>query len=159
MSDSTPPPSAQARAAAGCGASCSSSCRSSRLWRASPSICNGGRYISTDNAYVAAQKVLVTPQISGTVNDIKVAEGQKLKAGDVLFTIDPKPYEIALAEAKAALTRAETDFGALKSQYQGFAPQIELASTPWTSARRRWTASRSFWPARWWRAPTSRKTR
>lgn len=88
---------------------------------------HGGRYISTDNAYVAAQKVLVTPQISGTVNDIKVAEGQSLKAGDVLFTIDPKPYEIALAEAKAALTRAETDFGALKSQYQGFAPQIEVA--------------------------------
>jgi membrane fusion protein (multidrug efflux system) len=88
---------------------------------------NGGRYISTDNAYVAAQKVLVTPQISGTVNEIKVAEGQKLKAGDVLFTIDPRPYEIALAEAKAAQTRAETDFAALKVQYQGFAPQIELA--------------------------------
>jgi len=88
---------------------------------------HGGRYISTDNAYVAAQKVLVTPQISGTVNDIKVTEGQKLKAGDVLFSIDPKPYEIALAEAKAALTRAETDFGALKSQYQGFAPQMEVA--------------------------------
>lgn len=88
---------------------------------------HGGRYISTDNAYVSAQKVLVTPQISGTVNDIKVTEGQKLKAGDVLFTIDPKPYEIALAEAKAALTRAETDFAALKTQYQGFAPQIEVA--------------------------------
>ena len=88
---------------------------------------HGGRYISTDNAYVAAQKVLVTPQISGTVSAIQVAEGQKLKAGDVLFTIDPRPYEIALAEAKAALTRAETDFGALKSQYQGFAPQIEVA--------------------------------
>jgi len=87
----------------------------------------GGRYISTDNAYVSAQKVLVTPQISGTVSEIKVAEGQKLKAGDVLFTIDPKPYEIALAEAKAALTRAETDFGALKTQYQGYAPQIEVA--------------------------------
>ena len=56
---------------------------------------HGGRYISTDNAYVAAQKILVTPQVSGTVNDIKVAEGQKLKAGDVLFTVDPQPYEIA----------------------------------------------------------------
>lgn len=88
---------------------------------------HGGRYISTDNAYVAAQKVLVTPQVSGTVNSIEVAEGQKLKAGDVLFTVDPRPYEIALAEARAALTRAETDFGALKTQYQGFAPQIEVA--------------------------------
>lgn len=88
---------------------------------------HGGRYISTDNAYVGAQKVLVTPQISGTVNAVKVAEGQKLKAGDVLFTIDPKPYEIALAEAQAAVTRAETDFGALKTQYAGFAPQIDIA--------------------------------
>ena len=88
---------------------------------------HGGRYISTDNAYVGAQKVLVTPQISGTVSEVKVAEGQKLKTGDVLFTIDPKPYEIALAEAKAAMTRAETDFGALKAQYAGFAPQIALA--------------------------------
>ena len=40
----------------------------------------GGRYISTDNAYVAAQKVLVTPQISGTVNDIKVAERAEVNA-------------------------------------------------------------------------------
>ncbi len=88
---------------------------------------NGGRYISTDNAYVAAQKVLVTPQISGTVASISVTEGQMLKAGDTLFTIDPKPYELALAEAKAAVQRAETDFGTLKSRYEGFAPQIELA--------------------------------
>ena len=87
----------------------------------------GSTSLFTFNAYVAAQKVLVTPQISGTVDEIKVAEGQKLKAGDVLFTIDPRPYEIALAEARAALTRAETDFGALKSQYEGFAPQIEVA--------------------------------
>jgi membrane fusion protein (multidrug efflux system) len=88
---------------------------------------NGGRYISTDNAYVASQKVLVTPQISGTVDKISVTEGQALKAGDVLFTIDPKPYQLALAEAQAAQARAATDFSVLKSRYQGFEPQIELA--------------------------------
>jgi membrane fusion protein (multidrug efflux system) len=87
----------------------------------------GGRYISTDNAYVGAQKVLVTPQISGTVSEIRVSEGQKLRAGDVLFTIDPKPYELALQEARAALQRAATDFGALKIRYEGYAPQIALA--------------------------------
>ncbi len=88
---------------------------------------HGGRYISTDNAYVGAQKVLVTPQISGTVAAISVAEGQKLKAGDVLFTIDRKPYELEVAAAEAALQRAATDFNTLKSRYEGFAPQIELA--------------------------------
>ena len=38
----------------------------------------GGRYISTDNAYVGAQKVLVTPEISGKVIDVKVREGQRV---------------------------------------------------------------------------------
>lgn len=88
---------------------------------------HGGRYISTDNAYVGAQKVLVTPQISGTVEQISVSEGQKLKAGDVLFTIDRKPYELELASAEAALQRAATDFESLKTKYEGFAPQMELA--------------------------------
>ncbi len=90
---------------------------------------NGGRYISTDNAYVAAQKVLVTPQISGTVSSISVTEGQSLKTGDVLFAIDAKPYELALAEARAAQARAATDFGVLKSRYEGYGPQIELATS------------------------------
>ena len=44
----------------------------------------GGRYISTDNAYVGAQKVLVTPQISGTVSAISVSEGQHVSAGTIV---------------------------------------------------------------------------
>ena len=43
-----------------------------------------GRYISTDNAYVGAQKVLITPDISGKVNRIMVREGQHVKTGDEL---------------------------------------------------------------------------
>ena len=46
-----------------------------------------GRYISTDNAYVGAQKVLITPDISGKVNSVTVREGQHVKAGDKLFEI------------------------------------------------------------------------
>jgi membrane fusion protein, multidrug efflux system len=88
---------------------------------------HGGRYITTDNAYVNAQKVLVTPEISGTVSSIAVAEGQHLKQGDILFTIDPKPYELALAQAKGALFGAQTDYNGLKVQYAGLDPQIALA--------------------------------
>lgn len=88
----------------------------------------GGRYISTDNAYVSAQKVLITPEISGKVASIAVTEGQHLKAGDVLFTIDRKPYEMALAEAKAQLERAQNDFAALRDKYGGLEQQISLAN-------------------------------
>ena len=40
-----------------------------------------GRYVSTDNAYVGAQKVLITPEVSGKVVRITVTEGQLLSPG------------------------------------------------------------------------------
>src|ERR1041384_5594922 len=43
-----------------------------------------GRYITTDNAYVGAQKVLITPDISGKIDHVNVREGQHVKTGDEL---------------------------------------------------------------------------
>src|ERR1700710_2408809 len=62
-----------------------------------------GRYISTDNAYVGAQKVLITPDISGKVSRVIVREGQHVKAGDELFDIDRQPFQIAVDMAQAKL--------------------------------------------------------
>ena len=64
---------------------------------------SGGRYISTDNAYVGAQKVLITPDISGKIIHVAVIEGQHVKPGDELFTLDPVPYRLALDTAQAKL--------------------------------------------------------
>ncbi len=88
---------------------------------------HGGRYITTDNAYVNAQKVLVTPEVSGTVSAVTVTEGQHLKQGDTLFTIDRKPFELALAQAQAALAAAQSNYNGLKVKWTGLAPQIDLA--------------------------------
>ena len=52
----------------------------------------GGRYISTDNAYVGAEKVLVTPDISGKIAAVMVKEGRHVAPGDTLFEIDPTPF-------------------------------------------------------------------
>jgi membrane fusion protein (multidrug efflux system) len=60
---------------------------------------SGGRYISTDNAYVGAQKVLITPDISGKIEKVVVKEGQQVAPGDVLFEIDPVPFRLAVAQA------------------------------------------------------------
>jgi len=46
---------------------------------------NGGRYVTTDDAYVGAQKVLITPDISGKIEKVVVREGQRVNEGDVLF--------------------------------------------------------------------------
>ena len=66
---------------------------------------NGGRYVTTDDAYVGAQKVLITPDISGKIEKVVVKEGQQVNEGDVLFEIDPIPFQLAVAQAKATLDR------------------------------------------------------
>ena len=75
----------------------------------------GGRYITTDNAYVGAQKVLITPDISGKINTIYVKEGQHVLAGDPLFEIDPVPFQLALTQAQSKLASVRTDFNNLKT--------------------------------------------
>lgn len=87
----------------------------------------GGRYVSTDNAYVGAQKVLITPEVSGKVVRIAVVEGQQLSPGDELFAIDAVPYRLAAQETEARLARVKTDFDNLKSSLASLGKQIELA--------------------------------
>ncbi len=88
---------------------------------------SGGRYISTDNAYVGAQKVLITPDISGKVSRIVVREGQHVAPGDTLFEIDPEPFRLALAQAQAKLASVRVDFANLKSNAKSLATLAELS--------------------------------
>jgi membrane fusion protein, multidrug efflux system len=88
---------------------------------------SGGRYISTDNAYVGAQKVLITPDISGKVSRIVIHEGQHVAPGDILFEIDPEPFRLALAQAQAKLASVQVDFANLKSNAKSLATLAELS--------------------------------
>ncbi len=87
---------------------------------------NSGRYVTTDNSYVGADKSLITPQVTGAIVAIHVVEGQKVKVGDPLFDIDPKPYEIALALAKGRREAAKVEFANLRSSYVSNADQIKM---------------------------------
>jgi membrane fusion protein (multidrug efflux system) len=71
---------------------------------------NGGRYVTTDDAYVGAQKVLITPDISGKIEKVVVREGQRVNEGEVLFEIDPVPFRLAVDQAKATLAQAKTSY-------------------------------------------------
>ena len=87
----------------------------------------GGRYISTDNAYIGAQKVLITPDVSGKIIHVAVHEGQHVKPGDELFTLDPEPYKLALDQANAKLVAARTEYSKLKTTVKSLATLIDLA--------------------------------
>ncbi|MFZ0102380.1 MAG: HlyD family secretion protein [Pseudolabrys sp.] len=88
---------------------------------------SGGRYISTDNAYVGAQKVLITPDISGKITHIAVREGQHVNSGDELFTLDREPFALALQQAKAKLDAARSNFNKLKANLKSLNTLADLA--------------------------------
>ena len=87
----------------------------------------GGRYISTDNAYVGAQKVLITPDISGKIIHVAVHEGQYVKPGDELLTLDDQPFRLALTQAQAKLDNARIDFDKAKSSLASLTLMADLS--------------------------------
>jgi membrane fusion protein, multidrug efflux system len=87
---------------------------------------NGGRYVTTDDAYVGAQKVLITPDISGKIEKVVVKEGQHVNEGDELFEIDPVPFRLAESQAKATLEQARTTYNNLVSNLKIYGQMGDL---------------------------------
>jgi membrane fusion protein (multidrug efflux system) len=78
----------------------------------------GGRYASTDNAYVGQDRVSITADVPGRIVEVAVKTNQAVKQGDLLLRIDPEPYRIALAQADAALATARLSVDQLRATYQ-----------------------------------------
>ncbi len=79
---------------------------------------SGGRYVSTDNAYIQQDRVTVYADVSGRIVSVDAIENQAVAAGDLLFRIDPEPYRIALAGAEAALATARLQVEQMRAAYQ-----------------------------------------
>src|SRR6266446_2900314 len=88
---------------------------------------DGGRYVGTDDAYVGAQKVLITPDISGKIDKVVVKEGQHVNQGDVLFEIDPVPFRLAVDQAKATLEQAHSTYDNLAANIKIYGQMFDLA--------------------------------
>jgi membrane fusion protein, multidrug efflux system len=89
---------------------------------------NGGRYVTTDDAYVGAQKVLITPDVSGKIISVAVKEGQQVSTGDILFQIDPVPFQLALAQARARLEDAKTSHANLVANVKLYGQTVDLVN-------------------------------
>jgi membrane fusion protein (multidrug efflux system) len=88
---------------------------------------DGGRYVTTDDAYVGAQKVLITPDISGKIQKVVVKEGQQVTEGDVLLEIDPVPFRYAVDQARATLAQTRTTYDNLKANIKIYGQMLDLA--------------------------------
>lgn len=79
---------------------------------------NGGQTMSTDNAYIQADMVGISTDVSGIVDTIAVRENEEVKKGQVLFQLRQRPFQIALDKAKAELGASILQLKSLKASYQ-----------------------------------------
>lgn len=79
---------------------------------------HGGRYVSTDDAYVCAARVAISADISGRVMRVPLRDNQLVHRGDLLLQIDERPFVLAVQEAQAQLAAARLQVRAMKAGYQ-----------------------------------------
>jgi membrane fusion protein (multidrug efflux system) len=87
----------------------------------------GGRIMSTENAYVRADIVGVSTDVSGIVQTVAVRENQAVTVGEVLFRLDDQPFRLALARSEAQIGMVATELNALKASYRDMQAQIREA--------------------------------
>src|ERR1044072_1789174 len=69
----------------------------------------GGRYESTDDAYVRAAQVSISANVAGPVSELAIRDNQQVNKGDLLFRLDERPFRIAVDEAQARLASAKLE--------------------------------------------------
>ena len=77
----------------------------------------GGQMMSTDDAYVQAETVGISTDVSGIVKQIDVTNNQHVDPGQVLYRLDPRQFQIALDNAKANLAQTALTIDAMKQDY------------------------------------------
>jgi membrane fusion protein (multidrug efflux system) len=94
-------------------------------------IVGGGYYwltsggsVSTDDAQIKQDIVSVSPQVTGQVVQVLVRNGMHVSRGDVLFRIDPQPFQVALEQAEAQLAAAELQTTQLRTTAAGTGADI-----------------------------------
>ncbi|HJM03620.1 MAG TPA: HlyD family secretion protein [Arenicellales bacterium] len=87
----------------------------------------GGRYVSTDNAYVKANVIIISPEVSGRVTSVLVADNQSVEADDILLQLDSSPLEIILSRARAQMAVIRTELESLRADYGETVVQAQQA--------------------------------
>ncbi|AQR74530.1 efflux RND transporter periplasmic adaptor subunit [Sphingomonas sp. LM7] len=103
----------------------------------------GSHYIGTDNAYVGADTASVTPMIAAQVLNIRVADTQAVRKGNVLVQLDDSDARIALAQAEADLAKARRQYGQAAATSAALAAQVDARGADITSARAQLTAAQA----------------
>ena len=78
----------------------------------------GGRFVTTENAYVKSDKVAVSTDVAGRVAEVLVADNQIVQPGTPLFRLDPEPFRIALDQTEARVKAVRAEIEATRALYR-----------------------------------------
>ena len=81
------------------------------------------RYVTTNNAYIKSEIVAVSPDIDGRIISVKIEDNDYVERGQLLFTLDPRPYQIQLEKAHAKLASIRLKIDAMRAEYSQFIAQ------------------------------------
>lgn len=101
--------------------------------------------VSTDNAYVKQDMVAVGAEVGGRIVEVRVEEDQRVRAGQMLFRIDPEPYRLEIAEAQAAIAEAQVNVAALEQDSDLSGADIAAAREDIAFARSRLERQEALW--------------
>ncbi len=101
--------------------------------------------VSTDNAYVHLDKVSVSAQVGGDIVEVRVKEDDLVKAGDLLFRIDPEPFQLQLAQADAAIAAAQASQASLAGASALSGAEISAAEESIAFARTNLSRQEALW--------------
>lgn len=87
-----------------------------------------GRYISTENAYVKAHVIAISTDIDGRVVEVLVRNDKRVKAGDLLFRLDPDPYWLQLQIADAKIDTVRNEIDAMRAEFRQTEAEIGEAT-------------------------------
>ncbi len=101
--------------------------------------------VTTENAYVHQAKVSVGSEVTGPISQVLVRSGQDVREGQVLFRIDPRPYELQVQQANAAIAAAQTNLTVLASSSDLSGVDISSAQEDIAFAQARLSRQQALW--------------
>ena len=96
----------------------------------------GGRYQSTDDAYLRAAEVAISANVSGRVSEVDVRDNQQVRRGQLLFRLDDRPFRIAVEAARARLQGARLQVESLKADHRQRVADLRSAQSALAYAER-----------------------
>ena len=96
------------------------------------------QYPTTDDGYVDADVVGIVAQAAGPIVDLPIVDNQAVSAGDLLFQIDPRPFQIQVDQARAQLDQTGQDITALTDEVASAEAGVRYAQASLQLAETQW---------------------